>query len=334
MARRRIGYGLALALAVLFVINYTGFLAWFTLVLCLCLPLLSLLVSLPALLGCRVEVRPHGDAVERGGQARWRVTVAGGAYLPFARCTLRIETVNRLTGAGSRRKAMLSGSSREVLVEEPADTAHCGALECRVTQVRAVDCLGLFALRRPAPPPAEWFVLPIPAAGAALVLPQGAAQEGTTLKPRPGGGPGEDYDLRPYRPGDPMRSIHWKLSSKKDDLVVRETLEPHRPTLVLTFDHFGTHDALDATLDRLMGLSRALLERDRPHVVQWAEPVSGQVRSYPISDEAGLLACLRAALSDPGPASGRSVLDAPIRVPGREGALRHFHVTGGEGAVP
>ena len=30
-------------------------------------------------------------------------------------------------------------------------------------------------------------------------------------------------DVRPYAPGDPVRRIHWKLSAKKDELLVRDT---------------------------------------------------------------------------------------------------------------
>ena len=33
----------------------------------------------------------------------------------------------------------------------------------------------------------------------------------------------ESGDVRPYQPGDPIRRIHWKLSAKKDELLVRET---------------------------------------------------------------------------------------------------------------
>ena len=33
----------------------------------------------------------------------------------------------------------------------------------------------------------------------------------------------ETGDIRPYIPGDPVRRIHWKLSAKKDELLIRET---------------------------------------------------------------------------------------------------------------
>ena len=32
----------------------------------------------------------------------------------------------------------------------------------------------------------------------------------------------EPGDVRPYMPGDPVRRIHWKLSAKKDELLIRE----------------------------------------------------------------------------------------------------------------
>ena len=119
----------------------------------------------------------------------------------------------------------------------PMDTAHCGQLTCQLHRVRALDLLGLFAFPVSTPALVHALVLPQPAPTEDLPpLPQMPA--GDSLKWR--GTPSmEDYDLREYRPGDPMRSIHWKLSSKRDELVVRETLEPRRRELVVSFPHFG-----------------------------------------------------------------------------------------------
>ena len=144
-------------------------------------------------------------------------------------------------------------------------------------------------------------------------------------KPRPGGGPGEDYDLREYRPGDLLRSVHWKLSSKRDELVVRETLEPRRSVLLLTADHFGPAEEVDAVLDRLQALSRLLLEKEAPHVVAWAHPASGEVSTFRVDGEGSLRACLEAFLLQQAPREGRSILDGPLSAPG--GPPRHFHIT-------
>ncbi len=39
----------------------------------------------------------------------------------------------------------------------------------------------------------------------------------------------EPGDIRPYRPGDPVRRIHWKLSAKKGDILIRETQTADEP---------------------------------------------------------------------------------------------------------
>ncbi|HUM60486.1 MAG TPA: DUF58 domain-containing protein, partial [Clostridia bacterium] len=39
----------------------------------------------------------------------------------------------------------------------------------------------------------------------------------------------EPGDVRAYLPGDPVRCIHWKLSAKKDDLLIRDTVITQEP---------------------------------------------------------------------------------------------------------
>ena len=102
----------------------------------------------------------------------------------------------------------------------------------------------------------------------------------------------QDYDLREYRAGDSLRSIHWKLSSKKDELVVRETLEPRQAEVILTYDHFGTPEELDRTFDELAALSRLLLDKGRAHHIQWAAPASGQVEDRTVDGEQALTCLL------------------------------------------
>ena len=107
-----------------------------------------------------------------------------------------------------------------------------------------------------------------------------------------------------------MSAVHWKLSSKRDELVVRETLEPREEGLVLTFDHFGAWDGLDGVLDRLLTWSGALLAEGRSHTVAWLHPETGELRRFLVADRRGLERCLAAALSEPAPAAGRSIREA------------------------
>lgn len=51
---------------------------------------------------------------------------------------------------------------------------------------------------------------------------------------------GSDYaqisDIRAYRPGDRMRDVHWKLSARQDDLLVKERVAMAGETLTILID--------------------------------------------------------------------------------------------------
>lgn len=322
MWRRRILYGLALAAALLLQIFYDRYLARFVLAGVVCAPILSLLLTLPAALCLRPVLTADGPEAPRGGESRWRLRLERPALLPVARLRLRLRFADELTGWTGEERVTCSGPEEREW-SFPVETGHCGRVTCRAVRVRLTDCLGLFSipLRRPAP--AAVLVLPRPAPPEELPLPEppdtAAGKTGTS---------GGDYELRDYRPGDPVRSIHWKLSSKRDELVVREWLGESRPQIVLDVDRFGEPERLDRVLDRLYGLSLELLARDWPHLVRWEE--AGSVRAAAVSDRASLLACLDGLLSSPAPLRGTPM--AELTPP--EGGLPRISVTAGEEAEP
>lgn len=299
MARRRILYAAVLAAAVLLAAYSENYLAGFTLALTAALPAAAFLLSLPGMLALRVRLTARPAAARRGAAASWRLRIESRSPLPVSRADVRLEFQNRLTGARSRQTLRLCGTPAGSYLTLPADTVHCGQLEARVTRVRVCDCLGLFALRRPLPPAAALPVLPLPAEPGELPAPVNGA-----LTPRPGGGPGEEYEVRPYRPGDPVRMIHWKLTCKRDETMLREVLEAKRPEVCLSFDHFGAPDVMDSILDRICALSGALLEQNRPHTIQWISQSGGALRRCRVTCRREYDRFLAAALEEPAPLMG------------------------------
>ena len=66
----------------------------------------------------------------------------------------------------------------------------------------------------------------------------GAPRDEGRMQNRKGNDPSEMFDIREYVPGDDIRSIHWKLSGKTDQLILRESSEPSHYNMVLLPD-FG-----------------------------------------------------------------------------------------------
>lgn len=299
MAGRRILYGLTLAAALLYQIYFHSYFAPFLLILTLALPVVSLLLSLPAMVGFHLSVSARPLSLSRGTQGFWDISPRLRPGLPLARLAAVLEEENLLTGAKTRKKLVLKGVTRQTAFHHPASTDHCGLLELRVRKLRVCDYLGLFSFPVRPPEPTRMPAVPIPVDPGHPELP-----EGWGIRPAPGSTLrrtiGEDYDLREYRPGDPLRSVHWKLSSKWDDLIVREPAETIVPLVLLTFDRYGSPERLDGLLDRVTGFSHTLLAIQRPHAIQWRDRDGTPVRCH-VSDEKELGEALLTVLSTPAP---------------------------------
>lgn len=66
----------------------------------------------------------------------------------------------------------------------------------------------------------------------------GAVHEDVNMQSREGNDPSEMYAVREYIPGDDIRSVHWKLSSKMDQLLLKQSSDPTHYNVVLLPD-FG-----------------------------------------------------------------------------------------------
>ena len=330
MILRRVLYGLTLAGVLLFHITNENYLAQFLLALCAALPLLSLALSLPGMTGCRLELSAVPPSLERGEQGRWLMSAQSPNGLPLSRLVVRLTGENLLTGRREHHRLVLSGVTRRP-VGLSASTLSCGLLELRADSARVYDYLGLFSMRAGRLPAARMLCRPVPAR---VELP--SIPEGQGVRPSSANaarlGPGEEYDLRDYRPGDPMRSVHWKLSSKWDELIVRERAETLVLLPLLTLDRCGAPDELDRLLGRALGMSRALLAVQRPHAMLWLDRDGRPVR-HVIADEKQLERCLLDLLGTPAPPSGPALDDRPelLRDPG--GPVFRIHITpeGGDG---
>lgn len=328
---RRLLYVLVLAGTLLFQITNENYLARFLLALTIALPLVSLALSLPGMLKCRLELTSRPAEVNRGEPAVWTVEVNTFAGLPLSRVSLRLRMWNWLTMEWSAQKLKLTGVAKRRPVELTAPTGHCGALELEAERIRVYDYLGLFALPVPPPPPCAILCRPIPALRPPVVVPDGLRGPAS---PRSAAyaGPGEDYDLREYRPGDPMRSVHWKLSSKWDELIVRERSEAAAPLPLLTLDLFGEAERLDKLLDQVTGLSRAMLTAQRPHAVLWVD-WAGEAQFHPVGDEREYALLLDALLRAQAPRRSATLDDCPEALQGFDFPVFPIHITpeGGDG---
>ena len=159
MAYRRIAYAALLGGAVLFQIVFRFYLSTFTLALVLLLPLLSVLLSLPSVLGCTLLLTSAAPTVVQGEDAVFQVRLRSRTRLPLPRLQARLHWSNQLTGAGGRVRWEPVRTAPGAPPTLELATPHCGRLICRAERAWTCDLLGLFPLPIPTGRPAAVLIL-------------------------------------------------------------------------------------------------------------------------------------------------------------------------------
>ena len=103
-------------------------------------------------------------------------------------------------------------------------------------------------------------------------LVRGGSSDGHARRParRPAAGSGDVRGLRPYRPGDSPRDVHWRTSARRGQLLVREYDHSEPLALVIVVDPYRPSYSEDATwrLEWALSLATTL-------GVAWAEAEDG-----------------------------------------------------------
>ncbi len=276
MAVNRLLYSSVLAVAVAFYFSSSVWFSWILLLVVAAIPWVSLLFSLAAMLSSRL-ICTVPETAEQGVPTWLRLRVRAIRAVPLADVQLRLRLSYPGTQQEYRYLSRLSRTDGSLALP----TEHCGCVKMELQKIRIYDYLGLIPLPRRKKALRDLIVLPRP------VEPQPRPDLESflmlQLKPKPGGGLTEVYDHRPYREGDPVRSIHWKLSLKTDEMIVREALEPVKRRTALAVETPGSPEDRDLICGRLRWLSDWMLEHKYEHTVLWMD--GDRLRRDEVTDE-------------------------------------------------
>lgn len=276
MLKNRLDYGIILLCALLFFLCFDGYLSLFVLAAVIAAPLLSLLVSLPALLGVRGSLSAGPVSVDgpyraaKGQQVSLLLTVEN--RFPFAggRGLLVLQVRNTLTGESRRETLAFTPGREPVRVPYRLSSARSGQVTVQVRRAKVTDYMGLFARRLPLEQSVRAVNFYPTAHGLLLQVEQSAASdsEGERFsQQKPGDDPAELFAFREYREGDRLSRIHWKLSQKAGQLLVKELGLPLSDRIFFLLEMNGGGEEADALLDAFASLSAFLSARGIPHRV-------------------------------------------------------------------
>lgn len=249
MIQRRILYFTILIGSLAFFWAYQMWLSGLLLTVVVFLPWLSLLLSLPAIFSCKVQL-----------QCPSAVTVGSETIISWeARCWFPLPEIR----GSYKAQWILDGKKKRMVLGKKLPTAHCGAIKINRCRIRICDYLGLFCF--PVEKKQDRLLLVRPVPVKPKDVPDLSRFAASIARPKAGGGYSENHELRLYRPGDSLRQIHWKLSAKTNKLMIREPMEPIAGAAMLTMTLSGTRKTMDEKLGILLWMSRYLAQQQIKH---------------------------------------------------------------------
>ncbi len=113
-----------------------------------------------------------------------------------------------------------------------------------------------------------------------------------------GDDPSEIYQVREYREKDSLRDVHWKLSAKVDELLVKEHGRPRGCVVLVWLDLQlnGKKKISPVFLEAAASLTMSLWEAECVHMVAWYDKEQQKVRKHRVSKEEQLYELLNQLL--------------------------------------
>lgn len=252
----------------------------------------------------RIEFSVEGQSRgEKSAPCSFRIKIRHTMLSLIKKGSLSIGVENLLTGEKSRIELPLAGSLKRTVDQQiRIREDNCGSLQVSLEEINWYGFCGIF-LRK----------VPLQVRGNCLIMPTlSVIEERDDIwdaydmeshrysQVSKGGDPGEVFSLREYIPGDSPKQIHWKLSGKLSQIIVKEPSLPVDNKLMILFDKDGeqlsTPEQRSEAAELCGSLSLTALRRGISHSIGWYDQKNQSFRIHIIQGEEDLWGALEAML--------------------------------------
>lgn len=253
MLKNIILYLIILFASFLFNIFYYKWFSWIFLLIVALIPLISLLISLPMMIYTASNgfVIYGDEEININEKFRIYLTNKNNSTIPCTYLKITLKAENKF--ANIRKKIKFKFSGRLDNPFEYCDNTlgkHCGCITVTAKWLKVYDLLGIFFIPIKFKKNIKTNILP--KAKEPSNIPDFENISILGFKPKVGGGFSDYYELRQYMDGDSLKSVHWKLSSKHDDLFVKEPSKPITKQFVISPQFSSNPSTNDDIIARVM----------------------------------------------------------------------------------
>lgn len=268
-------YVLLLAGSVIFHVAYRDNLSLIFLIIVVALSLLFIAMLIWARVFIKVELRMPKPVVGKGESIPLEIKVTNKSIFPIMLAEFRVNYHNAFmkNPTVADISTPIHGRSSDV-ISSSFISVYSGLITVSIEKLRLYDFFRLFNIGFCPKTEAVVSVLPRISGLSIAISPEvsDAFESDLFSKTKPGDDPSEVFDIRGYRGGDKQNRIHWKLSAKQEEMLVKEYSLPVNASVMLLLEFSIREKAerlrtADALLETTFSIAQLLQEQGFPHAL-------------------------------------------------------------------
>lgn len=228
------------------------------------------------------------EPMEKESEFYLRFVLHNPTWFPLVNATLRLKVANRFyQEEGVHFLNVPIRAKKDTETVYPIVMDYCGRLSVRAEEIRLLDLLGIFEVLLPLQEEQECLIFPKgevrnQEAGKLYINGVSEAEESKEK--------GYDFSeisgIREYIPGDRLQNIYWKLSVKKDELMVKERISVSAMQLNVLVELANDEEMrLDSVLELAESITKSFVQQNLPFTIYYYSTHSDELKGCYIGNE-------------------------------------------------
>ncbi|MBP3338190.1 MAG: DUF58 domain-containing protein [Lachnospiraceae bacterium] len=230
-----------------------------------------------------------------------KINVYNNCFIPVTRMKAYLRIVNVMSGRKNKYIMNMSGAHKGVSsFGSNVFFEKFGEYEVHSKKIRIYDVTGLFHIDIRRKMNVNIEVIPklnyVPV-NITLGTRNFYGEANVYDEHTPGYDNNEIFQIREYQKGDKLQSVHWKMSAKQEDIVVKDPSLPKACAVVLIIDFndeklLKKENAVEDFMEAAVSISFSIMDAKCCHYVAWYDSVEGRMNRLRVDDEESMFYCI------------------------------------------
>lgn len=337
MLRNKIKYLLILLVGGFYAILYNERFIGIIYLAAILLPFILLGIVLYTSCKIKISFDTNTFVVDKDEYLNLPIYINNNSIFPISRLYLLIEYQNEFSGEVKKERIQLVLDQKSSQKVSCQITSHyCGSLLFRIKSASLYDYFCIWKVNKKIQQDVRVLVMPEIFEIAKDMITENLSvltDSDIYSETKPGDDPSEVFSIREYREGDKPNRIHWKLSYKEEELMVKEFSNPLNELIVVLTDlNCGKKNGfrlplVDGLFDCLISVSIHLLMGEHFHKIMWYDTEEKNIKQIEVKRQEDSLAAVEAMLRTTYEESGTSVLDTIDKCFQNQNFTHFFYIT-------